>query len=124
MPTTTWTSDQYILDLASETTVTITWTGDTNARDCQYDSSVSIMTGGTVYTSFDTLNHVEETFSYTNPTYTVSTDAQTTIIADTNNLGTYDVIYTMTDSVDTSLTRTYTLTLIVINDVCTPDVDI
>ena len=30
----------------------------------------------------------------------------------------------MTDSVDTSLTRTYTLTLIVINDVCTPDIDI
>ena len=30
----------------------------------------------------------------------------------------------MTDTADTSITRTYTLTLIVINDVCTPDIDI
>ena len=51
-------------------------------------------------------------------------NAQTTIEASDSNLGTYDVVYTMTDTVDTSITRTYTLTLIVINDVCTPAIDI
>ena len=52
MPTTAWTDDQFILDLVSETSVTITWTADSNARDCDYDSSVEILSGGTVYSSF------------------------------------------------------------------------
>ena len=66
----TWTSptaDSYddvafVLDIATQTSITITWTADTNQRDCEYQSNVVVQTSD--YTSDDRFSvvHNAETF--------------------------------------------------------------
>ena len=114
----------YVLDIASQSSITITWTADTNQRDCEYDSSVVVQTSD--YSSYDSfaVEHTEETFQFTDPTYSVSADAQTVIGIGTAVVGSYKVIYTMTDIVDTSATKTVEVNLSVIDDVCTPEIDV
>ena len=60
--------------------LTIDWTPDDQARDCEYDSSISITDDSfTAYSAF-TVSHTAETFT-TSGTSTVTGDASTTITA-------------------------------------------
>ena len=63
--------------------------------------------------------HNKETFT-TSGTSTVSADATTIITGDNNNLGSYNVVYTMTDTSDSQIYTTYSVNLVVIEDVCSP----
>ena len=64
------------MDLALIDTLTINWNADTNARDCEYVSSISITdSNGNTYDLF-TVTHTGETFT-TSGTSTVTADAST-----------------------------------------------
>ena len=67
-----------------------------------------------------TVVHNKETFT-TSGTSTVSADATTIITGDNNNLGSYFVVYTMTDTSDSQIYTTYSVNLVVIEDVCSPN---
>jgi hypothetical protein len=67
-----------------------------------------------------TVVHNKETFT-TSGTSTVSADATTIITGDSNNLGSYIVVYTMTDTSDSQIYATYSVNLVVIEDVCSPN---
>ena len=60
----THTHGEYVIELASATTITIIWTADTNTRDCRFESEVIITEsdGVTAYNGF-TVNHTPEVFS-------------------------------------------------------------
>ena len=87
---------EFIIDIATSSSLTITWTADTNTRNCEYDSSISIIDDtATAYNSF-TVVHNKETFS-TSGTSTVSADATTALTAQLSDIGSYTVTYTMAD---------------------------
>ena len=110
----TYTSGEFVIDLASNPSITITWTADTNPRDCEYISSVQITLEDGITEYFDfTVSHNQETFSLSG-SYYVTNDAQTIIDASGAVSGSYKVHYRMTDSVDSSKFEIVTIDLSVI----------
>ena len=83
-------------------TLTIDWTPDDTARNCEYVSSISITdSSDNSYDQFS-VTHTGETFS-TSGTSTITAGASTSITADTNDIGSYTLTYTMTDTSNPSL---------------------
>lgn len=110
----------FIFDIISSSSLTITWNADTNSRNCEYDSSVQITDDANNLYDLFTVVHNKETFT-TSGTSTVSADATTDITAQSSDIGTYTVTYTMTDTANSDLTQSTTVNLIVIEDVCEPN---
>ena len=103
----------FVLDIISSSSFTITWTSDTNSRDCEFDSSIQITDDANNLYDYLTVVHKKETFT-TSGTSTVSADATTVITAQSSDIGTYTVTYTMTDISNSAITQSTTVNLLVI----------
>ena len=71
---------EFVMDLASSDSLTIYWTPDDVARNCEYDSTISVTDSN--WSTYDqlTVSHTAETFT-TSGTSTVTGDASTSITA-------------------------------------------
>ena len=71
---------EFVMDLASSDSLTIYWKPDDVARNCEYDSTISVTDSN--WSTYDqlTVSHTAETFT-TSGTSTVTGDASTSITA-------------------------------------------